>query len=419
MLTRLCTRSVRANRQTGFFLARISKQLIELHFPGSISLATFVRDYWQKQPLVLRGAFDARHLIPTPEELAGFALETEFESRLIRQFDDGRWELRHGPFSEHDFAALPEHDWTLLVQDVDKHVPGVASLLQAFRFLPDWRIDDVMISYAADGGGVGPHTDSYDVFLIQTQGRRRWRLSHDRYSDDDLLPDCDLRVLQTFDIMDEFLLEPGDVLYIPPRFGHWGIADGPCVTCSVGFRGPSQRELFTGWSDHLAEQASQTRHYADATVAPREDHARITTADLHNAIALIESLPDPQTPSFAEWFGCHVTEAKPGLEIEPPGPAIGIAELISRLQSGAVLLRHPYARVAYFTDDEGIRWLFAQATSYKASAQAAALVPVIANNTRLDIDLLAGLTSQDAMAVLCSLVNDGIYEWDLPDQPLE
>ena len=201
-----------------------------LRLPQGLDGETFLRDYWQKQPLLMPAALPTQSFTLTPDELAGLACEPQFESRLILEDEEGLWEVRQGPFAEADFAALPESHWTLLVQDVDKYVSDTVSLIEAFDVVPDWRIDDVMISYATDRGGVGPHSDAYDVFLMQASGRRRWRISDRHYAESDLLPGIDQRILARFHTAQEWVLEPGDVLYLPPGVAHWGTAEGPCMT---------------------------------------------------------------------------------------------------------------------------------------------------------------------------------------------
>src|SRR5690606_28554951 len=181
--------------------------------------------------------------------LIALASDDSVESRLIAR-RRGRWSLEHGPFEPERLPSLSGRDWTLLVQGADLHSDAARALLSRFRFVPDARLDDLMISLAADGGGVGPHQDSYDVFLLQAWGRRRWRIG--RVAEPQLVPGLPLRVLANFEAEREWLLEPGDMLYLPPGWGHDGIAEGPCMTCSVGFRAPSRHEFLAAF---LAEAA--------------------------------------------------------------------------------------------------------------------------------------------------------------------
>ena len=173
---------------------------MKLTWPSDLSLEQFLSDYWQKQPCIIRQAFDAPIDLLTPEDLAGMACEDGIESRLIIEDQkNSRWSVEHGPIDEDRFSSLPETHWTLLVQDVDKYLPQAAAVVDQFRFIPSWRIDDLMISYAEDQGSVGPHTDSYDVFLIQLQGERLWKISDKDYGDEDLIADSEIRVLKHFD----------------------------------------------------------------------------------------------------------------------------------------------------------------------------------------------------------------------------
>jgi len=209
----------------------------------NFDLDVFLRDYWQKRPLLVRGAFAPWVNPIAPDDLAALACDDDVESRLITQKRED-WRVEQGPLPEDRFGRLGRMPYTLLVQAVNLYVPEVAALIAPFRFVPDWRIDDVMVSYASDGGGVGPHFDQYDVFLIQGLGRRRWQVGgHGADACTDatpLLPHDDLRLLADFRPVEEWVLEPGDMLYVPPRVAHNGVAVGTdCMTYSVGFRAPA------------------------------------------------------------------------------------------------------------------------------------------------------------------------------------
>ena len=243
--------------------------------------AKFLRDYWQQKPLLIRNPWREWLEPVEADELAGLACEPGVEARLLEQHRDG-WVLEHGPFAEDRFAALGAVPWTLLVQAVDQHVPAVATLIDPVRFIPDWRIDDVMVSYASDGGGVGPHFDQYDVFLVQGAGRRRWGIGG---LCDAATPQVDrggLALLADFQPSAEWVLEPGDILYLPPGIAHNGVALGDgCVTYSIGFRAPSRRELLAGWSDAVldSEDPAEAR-YADPGLPTQPNPGEITPAAL-------------------------------------------------------------------------------------------------------------------------------------------
>lgn len=269
----------------------------------------FLATHWQKKPLLIRGAFaDWRNPLE-PNELAGLACEDEIESRLAIHKRKGL-KVEHGPLAEKRFAKLGKKPWTLLVQSVDRHVPDVAALLDPFRFIPDWRIDDVMVSYASDGGGVGAHFDNYDVFLIQGLGRRRWRIGARCDAATELLPHDDLRLLAHFEATEEWVLEPGDMLYLPPGIAHEGTALGAdCMTYSIGFRAPSRAELIAGWCDHLVGGLQDDDRYTDPDLTRQADPNEISAAAIDRLHAMVmERVGDRE--AFARWFAENVAAAK-------------------------------------------------------------------------------------------------------------
>ena len=222
----------------------------------------FYTRYWQREPLVLRGVLADFRSPLSADELAGLACMHDAEARIVLEKDGAApWEVRHGPFEEDVFAKLPESHWTLLVQAVDHWDTEVAALRRGFRPIPNWRIDDVMVSYATDGGSVGPHFDHYDVFLLQGLGRRRWRLGGPVGTDPTLVPEIELRLLSDFETREEHLLEPGDALYLLPGYAHWGIAVGECMTYSIGFRAPSSSDLIDGFAAEVAERLPEHERY--------------------------------------------------------------------------------------------------------------------------------------------------------------
>jgi 50S ribosomal protein L16 3-hydroxylase len=228
-----------------------------LQLLGGLSPETFMRRYWEKKPLLIRAAIPGFKPLLDRAELIDLAAQDDVESRLVVQAKadkQGQWRLKHGPFARKDYPAFKQAGWTVLVQGVDLHDERVHQLMNQFRFVPDARLDDLMISYATDTGGVGPHFDSYDVFLLQAHGRRRWRIG--RQKDLSLLPDMPVKILANFVPEQEFVLEPGDMLYLPPDWAHDGIAEGECMTYSIGFRSPVKGEIARDLLQCLAEQAA-------------------------------------------------------------------------------------------------------------------------------------------------------------------
>jgi 50S ribosomal protein L16 3-hydroxylase len=238
---------------------------------GGLTPNQFMRRHWQKKPLLVRGAIPGFQAPIARRELFALAASEEVESRVIRR-RGAQWQLERGPFGPRALPAVSQRLWTLLVQGVDLHHPAAHDLLRQFRFVPDARLDDLMISWASDGGGVGPHFDSYDVFLLQAQGQRRWRIAR-RY-DAALREDMPVKVLANFEAEQEFVLEPGDMLYLPPMVAHEGVAQGECQTYSIGFRAPRRDELAREMLQRLADEADSVGEAlyrdagGDATDAP-------------------------------------------------------------------------------------------------------------------------------------------------------
>ncbi len=235
---------------------------------GHLSPQIFLNDYWQKQPLLVRQALPDYTSPCTPEELAGLSLETEVESRLIVQDPTcAQWTLTHGPFTAADFESLPERHWTLLVQAVDLWLPQVSALKANFQFLPSWRLDDIMVSYAVPGGSVGPHFDYYDVFLLQVEGNREWQIGQACGPETTQSSHGDLTLVDEFKTHESHLLTPGDMLYLPPKIAHWGIAKSDSLTFSIGFRAPTLADLLGELAAELSTNNAQTPVFDPALYA--------------------------------------------------------------------------------------------------------------------------------------------------------
>jgi len=382
-----------------------------IDLPRGIDRAAFLRDYWQKKPLLMRSAMSAKAFSLTPDELAGLACEAEFESRLIIEHPDSAWEVRHGPFAGDDFATLPESHWTLLVQDVDKYLPDVARLMEGFDFVPTWRIDDIMISYASDQGGVGPHTDAYDVFLMQAAGRRRWRLSFSKYTDDDLIPGLDQRILSHFRIDEEWVLEPGDVLYLPPGIAHWGIAEGECMTYSLGFRAPSQQDLAADWFQHLVSLAD-ARRLIDPADLQLDSLAELSEGAHEEASKLLDTLPSTRSTDYRLWLGEYLTEPKPQFHILPPDEAWSAPDLDGWLAQGRDLSRHPFARMTWSRLGNEEVVLFSQGESRRFHGEMTDAVRLIAERRQFGARELGRLDAplETLRDLLLELLNAGILE---------
>ena len=282
---------------------------------GGLTPAQFMRRHWHKKPLLVRQAIPNFQPPVLRPEMFALAAQESVESRLVQQIKGG-WKLRHGPFARRSLPAMSQREWTLLVQGVDLHNDAVHQLMQQFRFVPEARLDDLMISYATDGGGVGPHFDSYDVFLLQAHGRRRWRIG--RQKDLTLKEGIPLKVLAEFEPEEEFVLEPGDMLYLPPRYAHDGIAEGECMTYSIGFRAPARAELAQELLVRLSEDAAedeQVQMYRDAKQeAVAEPGAIPAELQAFAKEALERALSQPLALERA--LGEYLTEPKPNVWFE-------------------------------------------------------------------------------------------------------
>lgn len=375
-----------------------------LQLLGGLTAREFLRDYWQKKPLLVRQAIPDFESPISPDELAGLALEEEVESRLVIEHGERPWELQRGPFNEDTFQDLPERDWTLLVQAVDQFVPEVAELLEDFKFLPKWRIDDLMISFAAPGGGVGPHFDNYDVFLLQAHGHRRWQIGQMCDADSPLLPHADLKILAQFEPTDEWVLAPGDMLYLPPCLAHCGTAEDDCMTYSVGFRAPSAAEVLTHFTDFLGQFLPDEERYSDADIQPSEDPNQIQRDALERLKALFnEHMSDERL--LMTWFGQFMTEPKypelvAGIEIEEE-------DFLGALEDGAILIRNPSARMAWSEVGEDLV-LFASGQSRLVSVSLRELLKLICSADALHVENLgAWLADDEGRTLLWELVKQG------------
>ena len=304
---------------------------------GGLTPAQFMKRHWHKKPLLVRQAIPDFKPCVDRAELVALAAQDGVESRLIVQGAQG-WQMKHGPLTRRSLPPFKQKNWTFLVQGVDLHHEGVHQLLQRFRFVPDARLDDLMISYASDGGGVGPHFDSYDVFLLQAHGRRRWRIG--RQKDLGLQPGVPLRILQRFEPEQEFVLEPGDMLYLPPKYAHDGIAEGECMTWSIGFRAPGSTELARGFLEFLSEQLDLPGRYSDPHLKLPKHRAQISADMLDQVEAMIGQIQWDRT-LIRDFLGRYLTEPKPQVFFEGPeetGGAMSAARFAKQLKKCGVRL---------------------------------------------------------------------------------
>lgn len=381
---------------------------------GNLTPAQFLRDYWQQKPLFIKNAVPEIAGLIDGGDLAGLALEDNAESRIVLRHADGSWELRRGPFTEKSFKKLPEKDWTLLVQAVDQFLPDAAELLERFNFLPNWRIDDLMVSYAAPGGGVGPHYDSYDVFLIQGVGTRLWKIGPE-VGDEDLLPHPDLRILKKMPVTQEFLCEPGDLLYLPPRVAHWGVARDECMTYSVGFRAPSDRELLDAFCNHLVERIPEQQRYGDAGIKPAIHPGLLDAKSITSLRArIVNLLAEPGV--LEDFLGRALSEPKyTQHSTEAPAKRLSAASLKKQLALAGLVRRDEGSRFLMLEGVDGpTLYIDGEPVCLDGSPAQVAAARLVADHRLIDPQSLQGLLDDEpATALILRLFNSGhLY---LPD----
>jgi 50S ribosomal protein L16 3-hydroxylase len=384
--------------------------LSKRHLNTTFDSKQFLAQYWQKKPVRLPKFIPGFSDSLAPEELAGLACEEFVESRLIIEAQPGQWQLRHGPFEDSDFTQLPKSNWTLLVQAVDQWVEDVADIKTLFNFLPSWRIDDIMISFAAQGGSVGPHYDYYDVFLLQGQGERSWKIGDRCDSDAKLVPGEDLSLLQNFKATTEFNLTAGDALYVPPRFPHWGTAASDSLCYSIGFRAPSMAEMIEGFSDFIIKDQDPAQRYEDSDSQIEPGSAEIRPEMLEPSYRqLTERLAQKQ--NFAGWFGCYVSQPKYPELIQPLDDELSAEDFSGLLSGGVQLMKNPSSRFAFmesaekdcvllFADGAMVNFSTKQLSNITAFCEAPTIVPGTSSELLADreiAELLRRLLNQGSL----------------------
>lgn len=371
---------------------------------GGLTAQQFLQEYWQKKPLLIRQAIPGFISPLSAEELAGFACEEDVESRLIFEHaGETPWALMTGPFEETQFTALPDSHWTLLVQKANQFIPELAEFLQSFDFIPGWRIDDIMISYAPEHGSVGPHLDQYDVFLLQGMGQRRWQINTDDFSQSELVADTPLKILKNFTSTQEWILEPGDMLYLPPNIAHYGVALNDCMTYSIGFRAPSVAELLTSFVDDYVTSLFDDERYTDKDLCIQQHSGEITDITLNKVKdILLKNLEQPE--QIKRWFGKFVTESPQSDAIYSDND-IDTAEFSELLNTYKVFYRSEFSRFAYSETEQSIL-LFIDGEEITVSRDLLLLVQQICDNRVIQLDSIKQVLGiPQALDLLTDLYN--------------
>lgn len=387
---------------------------MSINFPNGMTIDEFLRDYWQQKPLYIPAALNHFTDPLAPEELAGLACEEEIAARIILDNGNNNWQVRHNPFTEEDFTSLPVSHWTVLVQDLNKHIPELDQLLEAFDFLPSWRIDDVMVSYAAPQGGVGPHTDQYDVFLIQGMGTRRWQLSSAKENEEHI-DGIDVKILKHFEAEQEFLLQPGDMLYLPPGEQHYGVSDSPCMTYSIGLRAPTQLELLGDYIDQLTlnQNNANERRYRDPTLT-NNSSGEITDDAIEKIVDLITDIPNNKN-EIKHWFGKFITSTHQTLTNIPITSSLDLSDFKQRIEQGEALYRNPTSRFAYIENDD-TTLVYIDSCSISLTDATAGIAKHICNQRQFTAnDLSDWLANEQSLALLCAWYEIGLLEFPEDD----
>jgi 50S ribosomal protein L16 3-hydroxylase len=365
---------------------------------GNLTPAQFMRRYWQKKPLLIRQAIPGIQAPLSRDELFDLADDEDVESRLLTHFRK-TWAMEHGPFAPDELPPVKKREWTLLVQGANLHDDRARALLDRFRFVPDARLDDLMISYATDGGGVGAHFDSYDVFLLQVHGKRRWRIG--AQSDLSLKPGLPLKVLQHFEPREEWLLEPGDMLYLPPHIAHDGIAEGECMTCSIGFRAPSTQELTGQFLYHLAERigdsARADTRYRDPAQPAVTKPAELPALLIERVGAILANVRWNEK-DVAAFLGTYLSEPKANVVFDPPERPLTETRFIERVKKSGLKLDRKtvllYDKRHYFLNGE----------AEKMAADTRKWLPELADLRRFEAKRFVTLSDDSSMTAL-------LHEW--------
>lgn len=377
----------------------------KFHCLGETSVDDFLNHYWQKKPLLIRNAFSESVCPISADELAGLACEEHVNARIVLEKNGTKpWQLEHGPFEESRFENLPETHWSLLVSDVEKHLPETKSLLTPFRFIPDWRIDDLMISYAPTGGSVGAHTDAYDVFLIQLSGQRLWKISE--HFSDAILDNTDLCILKEFNAEQEWLLNAGDMLYLPPNVAHHGIAQEHngehCMTASVGFRAPTIKTISSEYIQFINENIDNTERYQDKSPVIPEHHAEISEDTVSHFIEELQKGMILEREQVKRWLGQYCSDNRAFENIANEQQDIDF-DTLTDIAKKTPLEQSPYSHFLFSHTDKSAL-LFVDGETFVVSF---AFAEELCRNESINFKQLASIMTEEDKTTLLDLYNNG------------
>lgn len=373
----------------------------------NLNINDFLKNYWQKKPLLIRAAFPNYQPPITAEELAGLACEDFVESRIIyEQKTAPKWILENGPFTEDRFTTLPDSHWTILIQGLNKIFPEFNDLLNKFDFIPSWRVDDLMASYAAPDGSVGPHIDQYDVFLLQVSGRRKWMISEEPVNENNYEPELPLKIIKEFKTESEWILEAGDMLYLPPNVAHYGIGLEDCVTFSIGFRAPSHAELLTSYLDEHITRLKDDLRYRDPDLSEKPNTGEISTAAINNIQEILLSHFNDKS-IIADWFGRFITDYLNDDEYIPEN-TLSTEEFLDSFKHEGFLRRPAQVRANYIKNNDKNISLYINGDHYPIINRAQTIAMLFCDQHILKYDnLKPDLKDTSTLEFLSNLYNNG------------
>lgn len=370
---------------------------------GDISQKQFMEEYWQKKPLLVRQAFPNFESPITADELAGLACEEEVNSRIVMEkHGEHPWFPVFGPMSDEIYSTMPETHWSLIVNDLEKYLPELSWIVDRFRFIPEWRLDDLMISYAADQGSVGPHIDLYDVFILQGQGKRRWQINSQEVTEDNQIKETPLRIQKDFRAEEEWIMEPGDMLYLPPGVSHHGVSLGESLSYSIGFRATSHADLVNEFIGYITQALPSKSTYQDPDQRIQEHPNEIKQDALERVTEIFKQYLQPNHPELQRWYGCFVSDTKTNLCLEPE-KEINTVEELKELTNTGILIRHPASRFAFAQNPDNTL-LFIDGEDYEVKPEFA---KALCKQRQFNLNELIVIADENELLLITKLYNQG------------
>jgi 50S ribosomal protein L16 3-hydroxylase len=374
----------------------------------TISLDEFLRNYWQKKPTIIKGGFAEFQDPITPEELAGLTMEEVVDSRFVSNLENN-WQAEHGPFDDDKFASLPESNWSFIVQAANHWHDGAAQLVKPFQTMPQWLFDDLMISYSVEGGGVGPHIDQYDVFIIQGMGKRHWRVgAKDVGQYKETQRHEALRQIESFEAEIDDILEPGDILYIPPGFPHDGYALEPSMSYSVGFRSPKEQELISNFADYILAHDYGDEHLHKPDLRTQDNFGKISTSDLDSLVSMLKAKLDDED-TIKDFMGCMLSQSRHQLNIIEPSSKWSCEDVYQHLESGGDIFKVAGLRTLSHETEPNI--VYVNGEMFKIPEELTSFAELLTNQDTICLENSGESIIQNSAAIslITELVNKGYW----------